>query len=463
MCALSKFCFGFAVFSALKPFAADVCVASTKSPRVTAYTVPFGGDLRQFIFFLFYTLLWLSQIVVDTVAQNEDEALKHAHELLNSSILIDGHNDLIWTIRENSGASGDVEAYDLRNRTPGDTDIPRLRDGRVGGQFWSVWIPAEIGQGYARVQLEQIDIARRMIEHYSESLILTLSASDVDEAFRRGLIASLLGMEGEHGIENSLGALRAYYALGIRYMTLTHSVTLDWADSATDTHKHDGLTSFGREVVREMNRLGMLVDLSHVSAKTMSDVLDISEAPVIFSHSSARALTHHPRNVPDSILVRIPENRGIVMVTFIPAYVSQEVADWESPLNEQLKGKHLSTEEYNRIHKEYAEKHPMPRATLKQVADHIEYVRKVSGIDHVGIGSDFWSGEEMPVGLEDTSKYPHLFAELIRRGWSDSDLRKLAGENILRVLRTAEIVAKRMQANRPASTISIEGTHGYKD
>jgi len=228
-----------------------------------------------------------------------------------------------------------------------------------------------------------------------------------------------------------LGALRAFYALGVRYMTLTHNVTLDWADAALDEPKHNGLTAFGKEVVREMNRLGMLVDLSHVTPKVMSDVLNLGEAPVIFSHSSARALTDHPRNVPDSILARLPRNGGVVMVTFIPAFVSQEVANWQVPLNERLKGS-SSSEEFDRIRKAYAAEHPMPKATLSQVADHIEQVRKIAGIDHVGIGSDFWGSDDMPAGLEDASKFPYLFAELVRRGWSDSDLKKLAGENILR-------------------------------
>lgn len=409
---------------------------------------------QNIIYFL--CAFWICIVTTETFSQVEDDAFKHAKELLSSCILIDGHNDLIWSIREKLKVSGDLEDYNLRKHTDGDTDIPKLREGHIGGQFWSVWIPPELGNGFAKVQLEQIELARRIIEHYSDTFTLALTASEVEEAFQNGRIASLLGMEGGYAIENSLGALRAYYALGVRYMTLTHGVKLDWADSATDTLKHDGLTPFGKEVVREMNRLGMLVDLSHVSAKTMSDALDVSEAPIIFSHSSARSLTDHPRNVPDSVLTRIPANGGIVMVTFYPSYVSQDVADWEAPLNKQTKGKNLSTEEWDRIYAEYAKTHPMPRASLSQVADHIEYIVKISGIDHVGIGSDFWGGGTMPKGLEDSSKYPYLFAELIRRGWNDAELRKLAGENILRVLRNAEIVAKRIQANRSASNRSIE-------
>jgi membrane dipeptidase len=330
----------------------------------------------------------------------------------------------------------------------------------VGAQFWSVWVPGELKeQGYAKLQLEQIDIARRMIARYPENLALALTASDIEADFKRGLIASLLGMEGGHVLENSLGALRAYYALGVRYMTLTHNVTLDWADAALDEPKHGGLTPFGKEVIREMNRLGMLVDLSHVTPEVMSDVLRISEAPVIFSHSAARAFVNHPRNVPDSILMQLHQNGGVIMVCFIPYFVSQSAADWEKPLSEKLK-RITSAEESKRIQKEYALTHPMPKALLSDVADHIEYIRKVAGVNHLGIGSDFWGGEEMPVGLEDTSKFPYLLAELIKRGWSDSDLRKLAGENILRVIREAEGVALHLQKTRPASTATIEELDG---
>jgi membrane dipeptidase len=259
--------------------------------------------------------------VVD--AQAPDRALERAKKLLRSTPLVDGHNDLPWEIRQHKDAPRDVAAYDLRTRTPGHTDLARLAQGQVGAQFWSIYIPGEIeDSGYAKVQLEQFDIARRIIAGYPERFELALTAGEVERSFKRGRIASLLGMEGGHAIENSLGALRSYYELGARYMTLTHNVTLDWADAALDTARHNGLSEFGREVVREMNRLGMLVDLSHVSPATMSDVLDIAEAPVIFSHSAAKALTDHGRNVPDSILKRLPRNGGVVMVTFVPAFVS---------------------------------------------------------------------------------------------------------------------------------------------
>jgi len=398
------------------------------------------------------------------MAQSSDPALEHARKLLRSTPLIDGHNDLPWEIRTSKTAPRDVAAYDLRTTTPKHTDLARMKQGEVGAQFWSIYIPGEVkDSGYARIQLEQFDIARRMIQRYPDRLILALTASDIERAFRRHRIASLLGMEGGHAIENSLGALRSYYALGARYMTLTHNVTLDWADAGLDTARHGGLTSFGREVVREMNRLGMLVDLSHVSPGVMSNALDVAEAPVIFSHSSARALVEHPRNVPDSILARLPKNGGIVMVTFVPAFVSQDVADWEKQAEDDKKALEAtvsdSVERQRRID-QWMSNHPRPNATLQQVADHIEHVRDIAGVDHVGIGSDFDGIDFGPVGLEDTSKFPDLFAELIRRGWSDPDLKKLAGQNLLRVLRTAELVAARLQQTREPSTKTIEELDG---
>src|SRR5690242_14044546 len=275
-------------------------------------------------------LLPLTLCMTTAAAQSSDPALEHAQKLLESTALIDGHNDLPWEIRESKAAPRDVAAYDIRRTAPKQTDLPRMAEGRVGGQFWSIYIDGEMkDSGYARVQLEQFDIARRMIARYPDRLAPALTADDIERAFKRHRVASLLGMEGGHAIENSLGVLRAYYALGARYMTLTHNVTLDWADAALDSARHGGLTEFGKEVVREMNRLGMLVDLSHVSPATMSDALDVSEAPVIFSHSSARALTDHPRNVPDSILVRLKRNGGVVMVTFVPAFVSSDAAAWD--------------------------------------------------------------------------------------------------------------------------------------
>ena len=383
------------------------------------------------------------------LAGQTDPALEHARKLLKKTILIDGHNDLAWVIRTAKDRPRDVAAYDLRASTPGHTDLARLRQGMVGAQFWSIYVPGDIkDSGFARVQLEQFDIARRMIARYPEELELALSADDIEHAFHHHRVASLLGMEGGHVLENSLGALRSYYQLGARYLTLTHNVTLDWADAALDTARHGGLTAFGKDVVREMNRLGMLVDISHVSDGVMSDVLSTSMAPVIFTHSACRALTNHPRNVPDSILARLPANGGVVMIAFVPQFVSQAVADADlaerAALVRELEGV-TDPDEQDRIEKAYRAAHPWPRATLAQVADHIEHARSVAGVDHIGIGSDFDGIDEVVVGLEDVSKFPDLFAELIRRGWKDEELKKLAGGNVLRVLKQAEEVARGMK------------------
>jgi membrane dipeptidase len=399
-----------------------------------------------------------------TAMAQSDPALERARRILRSVPLVDGHNDLPWEIRISETAPRDVAAYDLRTRTPGHTDLERLKAGQVGAQFWSIYVPGEVkDSGYARIQLEQFDIARRIIARYPDRLALALRAADIEREFKRGRVGSLLGMEGGHVLENSLGVLRSYYELGARYLTLTHNVTLDWADAAADTARHGGLTEFGREVVREMNRLGMLVDLSHVSPATMSDALDVTEAPVIFSHSSARALTDHVRNVPDSILRRLPKNGGVVMVTFVPAFVSQEVADWEKLADEEVKRLRptiTDTVELRRRMDEWTVAHPRPHPTLAQVADHIEHVREVAGADHVGIGSDFDGITYVPVGLEDVSTFPQLFAELIRRGWSDDDLRKLAGRNVLRAMRAAEATAARLQRERQPSTRTIQQLDG---
>jgi len=385
-----------------------------------------------------------------TSASADDRYLARAKRILRQTPLIDGHNDLPWRIREDSIARGKVDAYDLRKRTPGHTDLDRLRKGMIGAQFWSVYIPAEWrDSGYARVQLEQIDVARQMIAKYPDRLALALTADDIRRDFKQGKIGSLLGLEGGHAIEHSLGALRAYYDLGARYMTLTHNVTLDWADAALDSARNNGLTPFGDSVVREMNRLGMLVDLSHVSPATMSDALNVSQAPVIFSHSAARALVDVPRNVPDSILRRVAANGGIVMVPFVVSFVSPAVLLYDQstrPAMKELQARYGNdTAAITQAVKEWRATHPIPRATLSQVADQIDYVRKVASVDHVGIGGDFDGITEVVQGLEDVSTYPALFAELARRGWSDNDLRKLAGENFLRVFAQAEAVAKRLR------------------
>jgi len=396
-----------------------------------------------------------------------DEAIARARGILERHPLIDGHNDLPNVIRERGEPPRDVAAFDLRRPAVGDTDIARLRAGGVGGQFWSVYIPSspEDGErGFARAQLEQIDITLRMIERYPDAFSLALTADDVERASATGRIASLLGIEGGHAIENSLGALRAYWRLGVRYMTLTHFNMTDWADSATDTARHGGLTKFGVEVVREMNRLGMLVDISHVSEDAMIDVLDVAEAPVIFSHSNARALSPTPRNVPDTVLARLPGNGGVVMVSFISLFAVQgdEHARWQAAFEKET-GVKLGDAAYDAALAKYTAVNPEPRATLSDVADHIEHIRDVAGIDNVGIGADFF-GEPawMAAGLEDVASYPALFAELIRRGWKDEELARLARGNVLRVLRLAEQAAARLQQARPASYATIEQLDGGK-
>jgi membrane dipeptidase len=383
-----------------------------------------------------------------------------ARRVLSTTPLIDTHNDLPWVIRESVTAPMDVEAYDLRKTTPGHTDLARLKAGMVGGQFWSVYIPGDYrDSGYARVQLEQIDIAKRVIAKYPDRFELVRTSTGLRDAFRRKRIGSLLGMEGGHAIENSLGALRAFYDLGARYMTLTHNVTLDWADAANDSAKHGGLTKFGEEVVREMNRLGMLVDLSHTSPATMSDALNVTAAPVIFSHSSARALTDVPRNVPDSILTRLKANGGVVMVTFVPGFISPEVVAWGGRLNAAMadmrRSRGSDTAAFTRDTIAWVAANPMPKALLGQVANHIEHIRNVAGIDHVGIGADYDGISVVIQGLEDVSKYPALFAELSRRGWTETALRKLAGENVLRAFAQAERVSARLRRERGPSTATI--------
>ena len=387
--------------------------------------------------------LWLSLVVltlvtVTSACAQEDEHIEKVRRVLSAIPLFDGHNDLAWAIREQEGEPHNVRAYGLEGTTRGQTDIARLRAGMVGAQFWSVYVDMEsVEVGAARVQLEQIDIARQFIREYPEVFEEALTASDVERIFRSGRIGSVLGMEGGHVIENSLGALRAYFDLGARYMTLTHGGNTDWADSATDDTEHGGLTEFGREVVREMNRLGMLVDLSHVSTETMNDVLDIAEAPVIFSHSGAQGLTDHRRNVPDQVLQRLPENGGVVMVVFYPWHVSEALRTYDGPGDP-------------------------PWATLSDVADHIEYVRDVAGIDHVGLGADYdgMEPDPPPIGLEDVSKYPALLTELSRRGWSEDALAKLAGRNVLRAWAEAEDAASRIQEQRGPSNATIDELDG---
>jgi membrane dipeptidase len=407
-----------------------------------------------------------------------DPNMARALRVLRAHPVIDGHNDLPWRIREDTVHPHDVEAYDLRTKTPGMTDLARLTSGHVGGQFWSIYIPGEPGDstyrpngavsstpGYARVQLEQIDIARRMIDKYPQ-LEWAPTADAVRRSFTHKRVGSLLGLEGGHAIENSLALLRVYYDLGARYMTLTHNVTLDWADAALDTAKHHGLTPFGREVVREMNRLGMLVDLSHVSPGTMSSALDVTQAPVIFSHSASREMVNHMRNVPDSILARLPKNGGVVMVPLVTVFVNAKVnAHDDARTAATLAARKRvgnDTAAFRRAMADWEKANPRPKAYLTDVADHIDHVRKVAGVDHVGIGSDFDGITETVVGLEDVSKFPMLLAELARRGWTDDDLRKLAGENVLRVLKQAEVVSARLKKTRPASIATLQQLDGAK-
>jgi len=372
--------------------------------------------------------------------------LRRAREMLARHPLIDGHNDLPWTIRKYPKAPGDLDAYDLHRRAPppGQTDLPRLRAGGVGGQFWSVYVPGEGPGGRALLQLEQLDLARRLIQRYPDELELCRTADEVERAMHAGRIASLLGMEGGHVLEGSLGALRAFWELGARYLTLTHNTTNEIGDSATGELRHGGLSAFGRQVVAEMNRLGMLVDLSHVAAATMADTLDASHAPVIFSHSSARALCDVARNVPDEILRRMSANGGVVMVTFVSGFVGPEAAAVLVPAIAEFYRRAAGVTDLDArqaLEEEIIESLKPPSPPLGMVADHVDHVAMVAGHDHVGIGGDYDGNRFWPIGLEDVSGYPHLFAELLRRGWTEDNLARLANGNILRVMRDAESVA----------------------
>jgi len=367
------------------------------------------------------------------------DKLHAARDLLSVTPVLDGHNDLPWALRE--AGQGDPALVDIAAAVPfTQTDLPRLSAGGVGAQFWSVYVPAELqGDMAVATTLEQIDLVHRLIARHPAALELALSAADAERIMAAGKVASLIGAEGGHSIGCSLGVLRAMFALGVRYLTLTHNLNVPWADSATDEPEHGGLTDFGRSVVAEMQRIGMLVDLSHVSAETMNAALDVATAPVMFSHSSARALTDHPRNVPDQVLERLPANGGIAMVTFVPAFVSPACLDWDRRAAAEAQRRGL---DYRNIARraalaDWAAVNPMPSATIADVADHVEHVRSVAGIDHVGIGGDFDGTSELPAGLDDVSCYPALFAELLDRGWTPGECGKLASGNILRVLRDA--------------------------
>ncbi|MBV8854606.1 MAG: dipeptidase [Sinobacteraceae bacterium] len=406
-------------------------------------------------------------------ASSEDAAARVAR-ILQRTPLIDGHNDLPWEIRDRF--HGNLSSLDLARSTAElsrskdqpalMTDIPRLRQGQVGGQFWSVWVPVQM-QGPAAVQatLEQIDIVRQMVERYPREFEMAYTAADIRRIKRAGRIASLIGIEGGHQIDDSLAVLRQMYQAGARYMTLTHSSNTDWADSATDHPQHNGLTPFGREVVREMNRLGMLVDLSHVAPSTMRAALEVSEAPIIYSHSSARALVDHPRNVPDDILQRVARNGGVVMVNFYPGYVSAARNRWDADLAAEkarddsppFAGLYIGQPERAAAALDaWKAAHPAPEVTLADVADHIEHIRKVAGVAHVGLGSDFDGVPDAPVGLDAVDKYPALLAELARRGWNDDDLAKVAGENLLRVLSQVESISARLRVGRAPSEATLQ-------
>jgi membrane dipeptidase len=414
-------------------------------------------------------LLLLTCGAAPLAAQTDAALLRHALRLHRAVPMIDGHNDLPWKLRTlGTGAEDSMairrpnfswDSLDISKSQPTlMTDIPRLRAGGVGAVFLSTWIPAELmAGGAARTELEQIDIVRRLPERYPSVFTLARTADDVMRAHRRGRIALLIGVEGGHAIENSLPLLRMYYDLGARYMTLTHFATLPWADAAGDDSTHHGLTPFGFAVVREMNRLGMLVDLAHVSDSVMAQVLRVGAAPVIFSHSSARALSDVPRDVPDWILRMLPKNGGVVMVNFYCPFVDSATARYEAERRAVARqaGRQYGadTAAVGAAVARWVAEHPVPpRPGIGEVADHIEHIRRVAGVDHVGYGSDFDGIDCAPQGLEDVSRFPALTAELLRRGWKDADVEKVIGLNLLRVMRQAERVAQRLQRERRPAT-----------
>ncbi|MEA5445649.1 dipeptidase [Gammaproteobacteria bacterium AB-CW1] len=390
--------------------------------------------------------LAISPVLVAEKAPRDYRA--EAIDILESVPLIDGHNDVPWQYRQRAdNRLGEIDfAGDTRELDPPmHTDIPRLLEGRVGGQFWSVYVPPAMdGPEGTRAQLEQIDAARRLIASHDE-LRFVETADELEAAFEEGHIASLLGMEGGHVLDNSIATLRTFYALGARYMTLTHWQNTDWADAATDDPEHDGLSAFGEAIIEEMNRIGMLVDLSHVAPSTMHDVLDVTEAPVIFSHSSAMGVTDHSRNVPDDVLDRLPENGGVVMVTFVPSFVSEAVREHGAKrAAERARLEALYIGRPQRVEaglEAWDDANPEPRATLADVADHIDYIRDRIGVEYIGIGGDYDGITSLPEGLEDVSTYPDLFAELLRRGYEREELKKIAGLNVLRVMRANEAFA----------------------
>jgi membrane dipeptidase len=398
-------------------------------------------------------------------APPSDEALRaRVEKILARTPLIDGHNDVPWAYRDRVGRQLDALPFGTGTADldpPMHTDLPRLRAGRVGGVFWSVWIPTDLeGADANRALIEQIDVVHRMVERWPGDLTLATTAAGVRRAHRDRQIASLIGIEGGHSLGGSLAVLRDAHRSGARYLTLTHWKTTDWADAATDAPRHDGLSPFGVEVVAELNRLGMLVDLAHVSAATMHDALDASAAPVIFSHSGAFAVNPHPRNVPDDVLRRLPQRDGVVMVDFLPSYVSAEVHRWHAAKDaEEARAASLHLGDAAGAEaalNAWIAVNPEPRATLAQVADHIDHIRAVIGAKHVGLGSDFDGMNDAPDGLDDASAFPALLVELARRGYTDEELAGIAGENVLRVMEAAEAVAARLDTERFASEADLE-------
>ncbi|MFF0297878.1 dipeptidase [Kitasatospora sp. NPDC004614] len=393
------------------------------------------------------------------------ELIDRARAVLRTTPVVDGHNDLPWAMRAQVGY--DLDAIDLTADQSHrlHTDFGRLRAGGVGAQFWSVFVPAELsGDSAVSATLEQIDFVRTMTERYPEHLRLALTADDLESAREAGLIASLMGAEGGHSVNSSLATLRALYELGVRYLTLTHNSNVPWADSATDEPVHGGLTKFGEEVVREMNRLGMLVDLSHVSADTMRDALRVSEAPVVFSHSSSRAVCDHPRNIPDDVLAALPGNGGVAMATFVPMFVLADAIEWTYAADANMTANGFSpfdnSPEAMAVQQAFAAERPRPIATAADVADHLDHMREVAGIDHIGIGGDFDGTPFLPSGLDDVAGYPVLIAELLRRSWSEADLAKLTWHNAVRTLREAETVARRLRSERGPSIATREQLDG---
>ena len=390
-------------------------------------------------------------------------SLDRARALLADFPVVDGHNDLPWALREQ--VRYDLDARDIAADQSAHlhTDLARLRAGGVGAQYWSVYVRSDL-PGAVTATLEQIDCVRQLIARHPADLRAALTAADMETARGEGRIASLMGAEGGHSIDNSLATLRGLYELGVRYMTLTHNDNIAWADSATDEPGVGGLSAFGHEVVREMNRLGMLVDLSHVAATTMRDALDTSVAPVVFSHSSSRAVCDHPRNIPDDVLERLPANGGVAMVTFVPKFVLQAAVDWTAAADENMRGHgfhHLdTTAEAMKVHRAFEESNPRPVATVPTVADHLDHMREVAGVDHIGIGGDYDGTAFTPDGLSDVSGYPNLIAELLDRGWSSTDLAKLTWQNAVRVLGAAEDVARDEQSRRGPSNATLDQLDG---